>query len=169
MWMLLLLGFPVLEIWVLFRVGDQIGLANTFFALLASAVFGFGLIRSQGFFLLRNVQASLAKGEMPSKSIFHSILILLAGAFFMFPGYISDFIGLILLLPGSRHVVASLMQRKLEQKMREGSLRFQSFGGGFAGGFGARPRSGASVRDVSPLELEQHTHDVIDITPKKEN
>ncbi len=169
MWMLILLGFPVLEIWVLFKVGDQIGLANTFFALLASAVFGFGLIRSQGLFLLRKVQTSLAKGEMPSKSIFHSILIFLAGAFFIFPGYISDFIGLILLLPGSRHLVASLMQRKLAQKMREGAVRFQTFGGGFVGGFGTRPRSSSGVRDVSPLELQRHQHDVIDITPKEDD
>lgn len=176
MWLLLILAFPVIEIWTLFKVGAQIGLANTFFALLAAAVFGIGLMRAQGGFLLRNFQASLAQGQVPSKQIFHSLLMMLSGAFFIFPGYISDVIGLFLLLPGSRHLFVAVMQKKLEAKMKEGAIRFQSFGGfgggGFTAGFGTgfRPGPPSGMRDVSPLELTGEDHEVIeiiDVTPKK--
>ena len=187
MWILLLILFPVLELFVLFRVGAQVGLANTFFALLAAAVFGIGLVRSQGFFLLRNMQASIGRGEVPTKAIFHSLLMFLAGAFFIFPGYISDFIGLILLLPGSRHLVANMMQKKLSEKIAQGKMRFQTFTGGvggpFSGGFTAGfgggsagpttgPRTSDPFRDVTPRELDSEdfkTADIIDITPKKPN
>lgn len=167
MWFFLLFGFPILEVWVLFKVGERIGLANTFFALLASAVVGIGLIRTQGLFLLRNFQASLAKGETPPKSIFNSLLIFLAGGLFIFPGYISDFIALLLVLPGSRHLIAYFMRRKLAQKMREGSVRFQGFssgfGVGFDGGFTPGPPSSSPIRDVTPFELHERSRDVIDV------
>ena len=154
MWALLLLAFPVAEIIILFKVGDHIGLANTFFALLASAVFGIGLIRTQGLFLLKNLQSSLARGEAPADSIIHSMLIFLSGAFFIFPGYLSDVIALLLVIPGTRHFFARLVRKTLMKKMRQGKVHFQSFGGFGAGGFGKpRPPSGSPLRDVTPLEL----------------
>jgi UPF0716 protein FxsA len=162
MWLLLIFGFPVLEIYLLFKVGDRIGLANTFFYLLASAVFGVGLIRAQGAFLMRNLQSSLVQKQMPSKSLMHSLLMFISGAFFIFPGYISDLIGLFFLLPGSRHLVAFTMQKKFAQKVREGSMHFSAGGFGFAG----------TMRDVSPLEIDSQSsrgfdNEIIDVTPIK--
>jgi UPF0716 protein FxsA len=168
MWFLLIIGFPIVEIYLLFKVGAVIGLANTFFYLLASAVFGIGLIRAQGIFLLRNLQSTLAQGQMPANALLHSVLIFLSGAFFTFPGFISDLIGLLLLLPGSRHLVAVLMKRKLAQKMKEGSIRFAAGGfgpSGFSANFGRE-----TMRDVSPLEIDSSPNgEVIDITPSKKD
>lgn len=175
MWFLLIIGFPVLEIYLLFKVGAVIGVANTFFYLLASAVFGIGLIRTQGSFLIQNLQSSLAQGQLPANALLHSLLIFLSGAFFTFPGYISDVIGLVLLIPGSRHLVAYAMKKKLEQKMRDGSMRFAA--GGFGpGGFSFTSSAGfgrGTMRDVSPLEIDSSSkdeeHEVIDITPSKKD
>ncbi len=176
---LIVIGFPILEIYLLFRVGPVIGAANIFFYLLASAVFGIGLIRTQGVSLLKNSQSSLAQGQIPANSIVHSILIFISGVFFAFPGFISDVIGLLLLLPGSRHLVAAFMKRKITQKMKEGSMRFAAGGFGpggfsatFGGGFRTDPSSGAqgTMRDVSPLEIDSAQDiEVIDVTPGKKD
>lgn len=165
----LFIAYPVLEIYLLFKIGAQIGLANTFFYLLASAVFGIGLIRSQGAYLMRNAQTSLAAGQIPANQMLHSILIFLSGAFFIFPGFISDVVGLFLLLPGTRHLAAFLMKKKFAQMLRDGSVRFASNGFGFTAG--TWPQGPAQpMRDVSPLEIDsQSNHEVIDITPIKKD
>jgi UPF0716 protein FxsA len=171
----LFLAYPVLEIYLLFKIGAIIGLANTFFYLLASAVFGIGLIRSQGAFLMRNAQNSLAAGKIPANQMLHSILIFLSGAFFIFPGFISDVVGLFLLLPGTRHLAAYLMKKKFAQMLQNGSVRFASNGFGFSTGFtqwpngmGPQDVGPQPMRDVSPLEIDsQSNHEVIDITPIK--
>jgi UPF0716 protein FxsA len=158
---LLLFLFPIVEVYLLIKVGSIIGAANIFFYLLASIVFGIGLIRSQGAFLIRNMQAQLAKGEAPTNAIVHSLLIFAAGALFAFPGLISEVIGLLLLLPGSRHFAATLVKRKFEAMVRKGSVRFAS--SGFSAGWRPGP-----MRDVSPLEIDSQSNgEIIDVTPSK--
>ena len=174
---LLILLFPILEVYLLIKVGEQIGAANTFFYLLASIVFGIGLIRAQGAFLIRNMQAQLAQGQAPTNAIVHSLLIFVAGALFAFPGLVSEFIGLLLLLPGTRHLAAWLVKRKFADMIRKGSVQFASsgFAGGFSTGFGWSQGSSAApgnMRDVSPLEIDSRLSvdakgELIDITPNK--
>lgn len=170
---LFLFLFPIVEIYLLIKVGGEFGVANTFFYLLAMIVFGIGLIRTQGAFLIRNMQTQLAKGQPPTNAVVHSLLIFAAGALFAFPGIISDVIGLLLLLPGTRHLAANIVKRKFENMVRKGSVKFASngFGGGFSAGFGGMwpPRPGG-MRDVSPLEIDTQSKDeIIDITPTKKD
>lgn len=175
---LLLIALPAAEIWGLFYFGSKLGFVNTLFYLLAAAVLGFGLIRAQGLYLLGNFQATLAKGQIPANQIFSSLLVFIAGALLVVPGFLSDVVALLLLLPGSRHLIALSVRKKLEKKMREGSFRMASFGnmGGFSTGFGGfgtqgpRPSSqqqpdGEVFRDVTPRQL--HGDEVIDVTPIK--
>lgn len=174
---LLILAFPVLEIWGLFYFGAKLGFVNTVFWLLAAGVLGFGLIRAQGLYLLTNVQASLAKGQLPADKIFHSLLMFVAGVLLIVPGFFTDLLALILIIPGPRHVALGFLRTRLQKKMREGSFRMASFGnmGGFAGGFGGfgtRPKAGEEMkdvnqgfRDVTPRQLSGD--EVIDIKPIK--
>lgn len=173
----LILAFPVLEIWGLFYFGAKLGFVNTLFWLLAAAVLGFGLIRAQGVFLLKNFQSSLAKGQVPADQIFHSLLMFVAGVMLIIPGFFTDVLALILIVPGPRHVALKFLRARLEKKIREGSFRMASFGGmggmgGFSGGFGGFGSSGTrpKPRDVTPLQIDsQAGSDVIDVTPIKRN
>lgn len=171
--LLLLLLLPVLEIYVLVKVGARIGAMNTFFALVAIGVIGAGLARSQGRFIFNKLQTSLARGEMPTSEVLQGVLVFLAGVLFLIPGFVSDVAALFLVLPGTRHLIAGWMRRKMAAKMSAGGFRVFSagpFGSGAFGGFGTGPfrPSGPQPRDVD-LDLDGEARDVtpkvIDVTP----
>lgn len=179
---LLFLALPALEIWGLFFFGAKIGFVNTLFFLLASAVLGFGLIRAQGAYLLANFQATLQRGQVPANQIFSSLMVFLAGVLLIVPGFFSTATAILLLLPGTRHLIAHFIRKKIEQKMRAGTFRMASFGnmGGFSAGFkggfeGFDPRGPRSTshgehdgdvfRDVTPHQITGD--EVIDVTPIK--
>lgn len=180
---LLIFGFPILEIWLLFRVGDSIGLVNTLFYLVACAVIGIGLMRSQLTFLAST--QNLLSQQDPGKKVLHSILVFVAGLLFIFPGYISSVLALLLVLPGTRHLAAVVLKKQLARMMQNGSMHFASFGTGSqgftwqSGGFRPSGRGGAGgadpfapMRDVSPREIEGATGgepEIIDVTPTKKD
>lgn len=176
---LLFIALPAIEIWSLFFFGARIGFVNTLFWLLAAGVLGFGLIRAQGAYLLGNFQKTLAQGQLPANQIFNSLMVFIAGALLIVPGFFSDFVAILLLLPGTRHLIAYWIRSKVEKKMRAGTFRMASFGnmGGFAGGFGQqapgpRPKSRADeaseiFRDVTPRQILGENDEIIDITPIK--
>jgi UPF0716 protein FxsA len=167
---LLILLLPPLEIYSIYFVGSRIGAMNTFFALLLGAVFGAGLIRAQGFYILRRLQAGLSKGEMPTTAVIHSLLMVLAGILLIVPGFVSDIVALVILLPGSRHLLALWLRTKLYQKMKAGTFKF--FGGsgmGAPGGQTGAQSWGASGWHPAQWTRSQTSRDVspqiIDVTP----
>jgi UPF0716 protein FxsA len=151
---LLLLLYPVLELVTIVRIGGMIGVANTLFWFVAAAVLGFGIVKTRGKFMLSGFQASLAKGQIPANDALHSMMVIVGGFALMVPGFLSDAIGLLLILPGPRHLIARYVKSTLERKMRSGSFRV--FTSGNVPPFGAGPRptqQPGEWRDVSPREI----------------
>lgn len=168
---LLFLLFPFLELFMIFRIGAKLGVANTLFWFVAAGVLGFGVVKAQGRFLMSGFQASLARGEIPANQALHSALIFFGGLALIVPGFLSDTVGLLFILPGTRHVIALYLKKTLEKKLRAGSFKIFTMGnmGGFGGGFAGGPRpsdppfgagSNGDLRDVSPREIRG---DVIDV------
>lgn len=141
--LLLLLLVPVAEIYVLIQVGARIGFVNTIFALLVFGVLGAGLAKAQGRYLLRSLRESLNRGELPTFRVLQGVLVFVGGVLFLIPGFLTDLIGAFFVLPGPRHLIAAMIQRKLARQISSG--RFKVYA------------SGPSDRDVTPK--------VIDITP----
>lgn len=111
---LLFLLTPVIEIAVLIEVGSVIGTIQTILLIVATAVFGTVLLRRQGLEVLRRTQASLNQGEMPVAEVFEGVCLLAAGALLLTPGFITDFVGFLLLVPGLRILLGrALLQRFL--------------------------------------------------------
>ena len=152
---LMVLAFPILEIWSLIAFADRFGVINEIFALLASMVLGMGVLRAQGRFFFSGLQASLAKGAHPGPKALHSILIFVGGALLIVPGFFSDILGLLLILPGTRHIAVLMMQSWLVKKLKNGS--FQIFN------MASSRQAEGPMRDVTPQEISGH--DVIDIDP----
>lgn len=158
---LLLFLFPILEILTIVKIGGAIGFVNTMFAFIAAGVLGFGIVKSQGRFLLGGFQASLAKGEVPANQALHSILIFIGGIGLMVPGFLSDAVGILFILPGTRHVIALYLKSTLERKLRSGGFRVFTMGNmGPFGGPHRPPQRPGEWRDVSPREIHG---DVIDV------
>jgi UPF0716 protein FxsA len=109
---ILFLLVPLIEIYFLIQVGSVIGAAWTVFLVVATAVIGAGLLRWQGFNTLQRAQASLAQGQLPAIAMLEGVALLLSGAMLLTPGFFTDTVGFILLVPMFRqaiikHILAS--------------------------------------------------------------
>jgi len=104
-------GLPVLEIYVIVLVGEQIGLLWTVVLLIASSMIGVRLIRSQGRAVLRNLQATIRAGRPPAREALDGALVFVGGVLLIAPGFITDLIGAVLLVPPTRAVIRSLIVR----------------------------------------------------------
>ena len=99
MFRFLLLAFivvPIVELYLIFQVGSVIGGWETFGLLILDSIIGAWLVRREGFSILAKVQDSLTKGEAPTNSIIDGLLVLVAGALMLTPGFLTDGVGLVL-------------------------------------------------------------------------
>ena len=103
--LLLFLIVPITEIYLLIQVGGILGVWPTVFLVVFTAVLGAWLLRIQGFSTLKRVQASLSRGEIPAIEMLGGILLLLSGALLLTPGFFTDTIGFLMLIPVLRRVV----------------------------------------------------------------
>ena len=96
---ILFLLVPLIEIYFLIQVGSMIGAGWTVFLVVATAVLGAGLLRRQGFNTLQRAQSSMARGEVPAIAMLEGVALLFSGALLLTPGFFTDAIGFILLVP----------------------------------------------------------------------
>lgn len=96
------IAFPILELALLIHVGEIIGALNTIFLLVASAAIGLALMRYAGLRTVGVVQQRLAQGKLPGFALLEGVQLLLAGVLFLLPGFTTDFIALLFVLPVSR-------------------------------------------------------------------
>lgn len=106
---LLFLIVPLIEIALFVLIGQAIGVVPTLLGVLLTAIAGAALIRWQGISLLRDMQATLSRGELPARQLGDAMLIGLGGLLLLLPGYFSDVIGILLLLPPVRSLIYRLL------------------------------------------------------------
>ncbi len=104
---LLILGVYA-EFAVIINVGDEIGAAATLLAMFATAAIGLWLVRLQGFDVYRKMNQTMQAGKSPVGEMLHGVLLLLAGLLLIIPGFISDAVGALLLVPPLRTLIISL-------------------------------------------------------------
>src|SRR3954447_8033733 len=96
---ILFIVVPIAELYVIIRVGELIGLWPTLALLLADAVLGSMLLRHQGRSAWRRFNEAIAAGRFPGKEVVDGVLIVVGGTLLLTPGFISDIVGLLLLIP----------------------------------------------------------------------
>lgn len=109
---------PLLELYLLIKLGSHIGGPATIAIVVVTGLIGAGLARSQGLKVMGEVRGSLAAGEMPADAIVDGLLILVAGAVLLTPGLLTDALGFFLLIPRGRRAVRSVARRWLAPAMR---------------------------------------------------
>src|SRR5215203_7370611 len=102
---LLFIVVPIAELAVLIQVGQRIGVWWTILLLIADAVLGSLLWRSQGRAVWRRFNQALSEGRMPHREVQDGVLVIFGGAFLITPGFITDVLGLLLLLPPTRGLI----------------------------------------------------------------
>ncbi|MDF2744117.1 MAG: FxsA cytoplasmic rane protein [Actinomycetia bacterium] len=114
---------PLAELAVLIAVGDWIGLVPTLILLLVISVAGAWLAKREGLAAWRRLQLALAQGRMPTVEVTDGAMILLAGALLLTPGFLSDVLGILLLLPPTRALARRLAPRIAARRLRRGGRR----------------------------------------------
>lgn len=114
------IGVPLAEIAVFIEVGDQIGLGPTLALIVLTAIIGATMLRYQGFAVLRRAQRQLDQGAVPVREVFEGLCLLVAGALLLTPGFITDALGALLLVPPVRHVLYRQVRRRLEVRVAGG-------------------------------------------------
>ncbi|MCC5872714.1 MAG: FxsA family protein [Gammaproteobacteria bacterium] len=103
---------PVLELYVLIRVGQWLGAWPTVGLVFLTAAVGITLLRQQGFSTLRTVQARLEAGELPARQLVEGLVLVVGGALFLAPGFITDIFGFACLLPPTRRRMAAFLMAR---------------------------------------------------------
>jgi UPF0716 protein FxsA len=103
--LLLLVGVPALEIFLFVEVGRQIGAWPTVGLTLAAMVWGSFLIRYQGMLTLVRVRDAFARGEPPAMALLEGLVLLVSGFLFLIPGFFTDAVGGLLLVPFLRRLL----------------------------------------------------------------
>ena len=96
---------PLAELYVIYKVGGAIGVVPTLLLLAADSVLGSLLLKSQGRAVWRRFNEAIRAGRVPHNEVIDGVLVIFGGAFLITPGFLTDVIGLILLLPPTRHIV----------------------------------------------------------------
>mgnify|MGYP001043021512 FL=1 len=102
---LLFVGVPLLELYLLIQVGSQIGALPTIGLSILTAVIGTFLVRVQGFSVLLRVRDMVDQGEVPAIEVLDGALLLIAGVMLLLPGFLTDALGFLLLVPPLRRLL----------------------------------------------------------------
>lgn len=105
---LLFLIIPIIEIYLLIQVGSVIGALYTILLIVLTAIAGAFLLRIQGIATLRRVQETVARGKVPAMELLEGLMLLVGGALLLTPGFFTDALGFICLIPVLRRFVIRL-------------------------------------------------------------
>jgi UPF0716 protein FxsA len=135
---LIFLLVPIIEIALFIVIGQAIGFWATVAGILLIALIGSAIIRQQGIGLLAEIRATLGQGRLPARALADAMLISIAGVLMVVPGYFTDTLGLLLLVPALRQALYRYLQRRL----------------GFTGGAAPGPAGGSTGPRIIELDDE---------------
>jgi len=116
----------LIEIYFLIQVGEVIGAGWTIFSVLATAVMGAGLIRAQGASTLLRAQTNLQQGSLPAMEMLEGIVLAVSGLLLLIPGFFTDAIGFLLLVPFIRRALIKPLLKNGQFTMRGHTMHSQT-------------------------------------------
>lgn len=119
---LLFLIVPVIEIYLLIKVGSVIGGVATVATLLAISLFGAWLMKSQGGRILTEIRDELSRGRLPAARMLDGALVFIGGVLLATPGFFTDFVGIFFLIPATRRVIKAWLGLWLQSRISRGGF-----------------------------------------------
>ncbi|MBX5470351.1 MAG: FxsA family protein [Thermoleophilaceae bacterium] len=113
---------PLVELYVILKIGDLIGIVPTLALLVADSLLGSWLLRSQGRAVWRQFRRALNEGRVPHREVLDGVLVIFGGAFLITPGFITDVIGALCLFPFTRPLMRRLVARRLGLRLTRTSF-----------------------------------------------
>jgi UPF0716 protein FxsA len=152
---LLFVLVPVVELMLLIRLGQAVGLMPTVGLVLLTGFTGAWLARAEGLRVFFQFQRELASGHLPGQAMLDGIAVLVGGAFLLTPGVLTDFVGLSLLFPPTRRWIQRRIRKRLEQEVAAGTVRVVTMGSWGGSGFGAMPTAPSGMDPSKGIVIEE--------------
>jgi UPF0716 protein FxsA len=115
--LLLFIVIPLLELYVILQVGEAIGVLPTIALLVADSLLGAALMRSQGRLAWRRFNLAVSEGRVPAREAIDGVLVVFGGALLLTPGFVTDILGVLLLLPFTRPIARRVLVRRFAGRM----------------------------------------------------
>ena len=114
--LILIIGIPLIEIYLFIKIGSSIGAFNTISLILLTAIIGVAYARYEGFNTLKSGMAQLVKNEVPIYEIVSGAALTFAAILLIIPGFATDFLGLLLIIPITRKLIFNAFSKKFNKK-----------------------------------------------------
>ena len=114
--LILIIGIPIIEIYLFIKIGSQIGAFNTILLILVTAIIGVAYARYEGFNTLKSGMAQLVKNELPVYEIVSGATLAIAAFLLILPGFASDIFGILLIIPFTRRLILRRFVSKQKHK-----------------------------------------------------
>jgi UPF0716 protein FxsA len=153
---------PIVELMLLIPLGQWIGLWPTLGLIVVTGVIGAVLGRQQGVAAWRRITEDLGQGRIPSDSLLDGLAVLIAGAFLVTPGVLTDLAGMALLIPPMRRPLKGYLKKRFKRMLTSDNVTFMHIEGPLGGGAPfSTPDEGKDddVIDVTPAEAEENQPD----------
>jgi UPF0716 protein FxsA len=124
---LLFTAVPIVELYILIRIGAWIGALPTIGIVLATGIAGAGLARQQGSRVWYEIQMQMQRGEFPADRLIDGLLLVVAGAVLITPGVLTDILGFAILAPVTRRPIREWVKSRLTRMMDRGTIHYREF------------------------------------------
>ncbi len=114
--LLLLIGIPIVEIYLFIKIGAKIGAFNTILLILTTAILGVSYAKYEGLNTLKSATQNLIKNSLPIYEIISGATLGLAAILLILPGFATDSLGIVLIIPFTRKIIIRFFQRKVKKK-----------------------------------------------------
>ncbi len=108
---------PIIELSLLIELGRHIGLELTLAIVIVTGVIGAYLAKNEGFKVIHRIRQELQSGKIPAEGLIDGVIILAGGSLLLTPGLLTDAVGLLALIPATRHYIKEYLKRKFKQKI----------------------------------------------------
>ena len=143
----LFLVIPILEVYFLIKVSNIIDIFPTIILVILTAVIGAGLLRQEGVSILARLQQNIGQGKLPAQELIEGVMLAVGGALLITPGFITDTIGFLCLIPFTRKFIAKNIMKRSVDKFNAG-VNAQM------GGFTYESSTGRTPNDPNIVEGE---------------
>lgn len=129
-WLFILFAIvPLIELYLLIKIGTYIGALNTILLIVGTALLGAYLARFEGLRTFRQINESLSRGILPAEEMVDGLLIFAGGVLLITPGVFTDLLALFLLIPYTRTLFKRWLRKKFDRMAASGNVRFHIHGG----------------------------------------
>lgn len=117
--LLIFIIVPLIELYFLLEISQFVGIFTTVLVIIFTGTLGVGIAKRQGYQVINNIRSTLNSGKMPTDDLISALLILIGGITLLTPGFLTDITGFLLILPGSRDLIAAFVKKHFLKYVKE--------------------------------------------------